>query len=79
MFHDKMHGTAPFPTTETFTDVFRRGNAERGGFLVVEGAQTNIVHAPFSQGDEVRNDFDNIGAVEDFIYGGLVYHVNIKI
>ena len=74
MFHDEVYRASPVPTTETFADVLGWRYAERRSFLVVKRAQSDIVYTSFAECYEVGNDFDDIGAVEDFVYSGLVYH-----
>ena len=53
MLHDEVHRISSFSAGKAFAESFGRGHIEGRGFIIVERAQAYIVHAAFTQGDEV--------------------------
>jgi hypothetical protein len=71
VFHEKADGISTSSATETFVNLFRRGNRKRGRFFIVKRAQAQIIGSPFFQFDETANDIDDIDAGLNLRYGFL--------
>ena len=74
MLHDEVYDIAAFSAGEALAQSFGRRYVERRCFVVMERAQTYIVHPAFSQGDEVRYHINDLCGIKYAVYGGLVYH-----
>ena len=79
VLHQEAGSIAALAAAETLEDASCRIHVERGRALVVEGAQTDVVRPPATQGDKVRNDLKNLGRIEDAVFGGVVNHATAKI
>lgn len=44
----------------------------------MERAQTHIVDSAFAERDKFRYYIDNVGGIENLLYGELVYHTDIE-
>ena len=74
MLHDEVDHVAALAAGKAFAQLLGGGDDETGCFLLVEGAQSLIVHAGFAQCDKILDHVDNVGGVEYAGYGGLINH-----
>jgi hypothetical protein len=71
MLHQEADGISASSATKTFEDLLGRGNGERRRLFIVKRTKAKIVGAPFLQPYEASDDFSNIDAAEDLLYGLL--------
>lgn len=78
MFHDEMDHISSFSTAEAFTQSLAGRDAERGRFLVVERAQSDVVHSPSAKCDKFGYYIYYLCRIQYPVYGGLVYHIGMR-
>ena len=78
MLHDKVNGVATLATGKALANVARRGYRERGRAVIVEWAQTHIIHPTFAQSDEIGHHIHDLGGIDNPIYGSLVNHIKCE-
>lgn len=74
MFHQKRNGISAFAATKAFENFFGRRNGERWSFFVMKRTKSEVVGAPFFQANKTANDFNNINAGKNLLYGILRDH-----
>ena len=79
MLHEKADGIATFTTTETFIDLFGRGDGEGGGFFIVEWTKPQVIDTPFFEFYETAYNLHYVDPAEYLLYGLLTYHVDSEL
>ena len=72
MLHDEVHYIAALATGKAFAQSLGWRYVERRGLIVVERAQTYIVHSAFPQRGRSLITTSTICAIQNSVYGGLV-------
>ena len=69
MLHKKTDGIATSAAAKTFINFLRRRNCKRRCFFVVKRTKAKIICASFFQFHKSADDFGDIDAAEDLLYG----------
>ena len=70
--HQKIHRRTSFAATEALAHISRRRYRKRRCTLVVERAQADVSGATPFERDKVADNLDDIGRIEDALYGFVV-------
>ncbi len=76
MLHQKADGVAAASASEAFEDLLGRGYGERRGFFIMKRTKTEVIGAPFFQFHKTADNFRNVNAAEDLLYGLRRDHLN---
>lgn len=74
MLHQKADGIAGATAAKAFINFFGRRNGERGCFFIMKGTKAQVISTPFFQFYKTTHHLNNIGAVENLLYGILRNH-----
>ena len=74
VLHQEVDGRATLATRKTLTDLLRWRHHERGRRVVVEWAQTLIVHTRLSKRHELSHHVDNVRGIHNLVYRRPVNH-----
>ena len=74
VLHQEVDGRATLATRKTLTDLLRWRHHERGRRVVVERAQTLIVHTRLSKRHELSHHVDNVRGIHNLVYRRPVNH-----
>ena len=69
MLHDEVDGVAALAAAEALEDALGGGDGERGGLLVMERTQSQVVDAAFLQRHELLHHIRYLDGVEDSLDG----------
>ena len=69
MFHDKADRVAAAAASETFVDLFRRGDRKRGRLLIMKRTEAKVIGASFLQLDKTADHIDNVKPAKYLLYG----------
>ena len=72
--HQEVDGVASLSTGEAMADAACGRDREGRMRIIMERAQTDIVHAAFFERHELRHHVNDVGGVHDSGYGRFVYH-----
>jgi len=75
MLHDEVNGIAALAAAKAFEDALGGGYGEGRCFLVMEGAETDIVDPPFPERDEFLHDIFDVCSVKYLFYSVMRDHV----
>ena len=76
VLHNEVDHVAAFAAGEALAKLFGRRYHKTRRTLVVEWAQTLIVHSRLAQCDKLLDHLDNVRGVQDALYGLAVNHGN---
>ena len=68
MLHDEVDGVASLAASEALEDALGGRDGERGGLLVMERTQSQVVDASLLQRHELLHHLGYLGSVEDSFY-----------
>ncbi len=68
-FHEEGEDVSPGAAGKAFVDLFVLGDIEGGAPVVVEGAEADVVFAPFGKRYVVGDDLDDVGRLPDLLDG----------
>jgi hypothetical protein len=71
VLHQEADGISTAPASKTFIYFFCRRYRERRRFFIVKRAESEIVGTPFFQLHKTADDFRDINAAENLLYGLL--------
>ena len=74
VLHQEVDGRSALSTGKALAYLLRRRHHERGRLVVVERAQTLIVHARLAQRHELAHHVYDVRSVHDLVYRQPVYH-----
>ena len=75
VFHYEVDGVASLAAGKAMANALGGGDDERRCLVIVERAQTLVVHASLAQRDKFRYDIDDVRRVHYLVDGGSVNHL----